>query len=68
MDSRWAFASALKTGGAAGSSAWLALAQRAPVGQVGVETAYGHYNDNDIDNATRSGNGNANNDDANAMK
>ena len=47
MDSRWALASALKTGGAAGSSAWLALDQRAPVGQVGRETEYAQDNDND---------------------
>ena len=63
MDARWALASALKTGGAAGSSAWLALAQRAPVGHVGVETEYGHDNDNDIDNANAISNGNDNDDD-----
>ena len=60
MDSRWALASALRTGGAAGSSAWLALAQRAPVGHVGVETEYGHDNDNDIGNAGAISNGNDN--------
>ena len=44
-------------------SAWLALAQRAPVGHVGVETEYGHDNDNDIGNAGAISNGNDNDDD-----